>query len=338
MEGTAVKSLWISWYAHRRSSGLCEAWGIPLEVIPSRYAGPLKWLDQAIKTLRLLRRDRPELLFVQNPSLGLTVLAVWVRWLFGYYLVVDAHNEGVRPFIRSSGFVRRLTRHLLRRADATIVTNAALAEDVRIAGGNALILPDSLPTPPPTDAAEEASGALAPDVMVISTYALDEPLGAIFEAAARMPEIRFAVSGNTTRFATLGIERPVNVTLTGFLPEREYWEILTRSKVICDLTLMPDCLVCGAYEGLALARPMVLTDNPATRELFGQGAILSQNEPVAIVRALRQALEHLTPLEERAREAREAFRERWWSQAVGVRDAIVRGSAGHGPGRWEVEA
>jgi glycosyltransferase involved in cell wall biosynthesis len=338
MEGMAVSSLWISWYAHRRSSGLCEAWGIPLKVIPSRHAGLRKWLDQAVETMRLLRRHRPDVLFVQNPSLGLTVLAVWVRWVFGYYLVVDAHNEGVRPFVRSSDFVRRLTRHLLRRADVTIVTNAALAEDVRVAGGNVLILPDSLPTPPPTNAAKDASGAPAPDVMVISTYAPDEPLGAILEAAGRMPEVRFAVSGNAWKFAALGLERPDNVTLTGFLPDRVYWETLARSKVICDLTLMPDCLVCGAYEGLALARPMVLSDNPATRALFGHGAILTRSEAEAIVMALRQALANLPALEESARESREVFRERWQAQAAGVRDAIVHGATDRKPERSEVGA
>lgn len=337
MDGTALSSLWISWYAHRRSSGLCEAWGIPLKVLPSRHAGPRKWLGQAVETLRLLRHHRPDVLFVQNPSLGLTVLAVWARWMFGYYLVVDAHNEGVRPFVRSGDFVRRLTRYLLRCADATIVTNAALAEDVRVSGGNALILPDSLPTPAPFDAASQPAGTLTPDVMVISTYAPDEPLAAILAAAARMPDVQFAVSGHANKFAALGLAQPGNVTLTGFLPDRDYWAILARSKLICDLTLMPDCLVCGAYEGLALARPMVLSDNPATRELFGHGAVLTQGEPDAIFAALRTALGELASLERRAHESREAFRERWQLQSTGVREAIVR-AVSQKPSHGEVEA
>lgn len=338
MEGTAIKSLWISWYPHRRTSGLCEAWGIPLEVIPSRHGGLRKWLGQVVATLRLLRRHRPDVLFVQNPSLGLTILAVWVRRLFGYYLVVDAHNEGVRPFIRSGRFVRRLTRHLLRRADATIVSNAALAEDVRAAGGHPLILPDRLPTPPALDPASESPGTVAPDVMVISTYAPDEPLAAILQAAATMPEVRFSISGNARKFAALGLDRPDNVELTGFLPDHAYWSTLARSKVICDLTLMPDCLVCGAYEGLALTRPMVLSDNPATRALFGHGAILTGVEPGAIVTALQQALADLPVLEARARDARETFRERWQAQSAGVREAIIRGATGCKPSRSEVEA
>lgn len=335
MRDTTLNSLWISWYPHRRTSGLCDAWDIPLEVIPSRHAGWRKWLGQAVATLTLLRRQRPEVLFVQNPSLGLTVLATWVRWWFGYLLVVDAHNEGVRPFVRSSGFVRRLTRHLLRRADFTIVTNTALADDVRRAGGRPLILPDRLANPPAAALDGEVPGSLAPDVMVISTYAPDEPLSAILAAAVRMPEVRFAVSGNAKKFGAWGLEQPANVELTGFLPDDAYWGTLARAKVILDLTLMPDCLVCGAYEGLALARPMVLSDNPATRELFGHGAILTGGEPQDIVAALQQALSGLELLETLARESRESFRGRWEKQAQDVQQAIVDGA--HRPGTRGVE-
>ena len=86
-------------------------------------------------TLSLLRRRKPEILFVQNPSLALTVLVILTRRLFAYYLVVDAHNEGVRPFHRPGALVCWLTRRVLNGADATIVTNAALVKDVTTAGG-----------------------------------------------------------------------------------------------------------------------------------------------------------------------------------------------------------
>jgi len=295
-------------------------------VIPSRRSGLLKWAGQAVETLCLLRRYKPDVLFVQNPSLGLTALATWVQWLFGYSLVVDAHNEGVRPFVRSGSLVRCLTRHFLRRADWTIVTNGALADDVRHAGGNPLILPDRLPTPPTVPAKHSSARTTGPDVMVISTYAPDEPLGAIFEAARQMPKVSFAVTGKAERFASLGIERPENVQLTGFLADSDYWCALAGSKVILDLTLMPDCLVCGAYEGLALARPMVLSDNPATRELFGQGAVLTGAEPGEILAALRKALAELEGLEVRARDSRDAYYALWETRAHGVRDAIMSGA------------
>jgi glycosyltransferase involved in cell wall biosynthesis len=322
-----MNCLWISWYAHRRTTGLCEAWSIPLQLVGSRRRGVLKWLDQSVRTIALLRRYRPDVLFVQNPSLGLTMLAVIVRRLFGYYLVVDAHNEGVRPFNRSGAAINTLTRSLLRRADATIVTNEALAADVLRAGGRPLVLPDRLPIPPALPAGPARSSGGAPRVVVVSTFAPDEPIASVMSAAASLPDVEFVITGNAQRIAGLDIAVPGNVRLAGFVPDQEYWELLAQAEVVCDLTLMPDCLVCGAYEALALGRPMVLSDNPPTRRLFGAAAVFTQSDAVSIAQAIRAALEQRGDLERRAREGRESFRAQWRSQADAVL-ADIRAAGG----------
>jgi glycosyltransferase involved in cell wall biosynthesis len=314
-------ALWVSWNTHRRTTGLCAAWGVPLHVIRSKRNGLGRWIEQAADTHKLLRRHKPEILFVQNPSLALTVFAFLTRRLFGYYLVVDAHNEGVRPFARPGAFVGWLTRRLLKSADMTIVTNAALATDVSAVGGRPLVLPDSLPVPPVLTATRRVIED-APHVVVIASFRSDEPIAAIIAAAATMPEIRFAFSGDARRFRKNGIEMPANVQFTGFLLDRVYWQLLAQAAVICDLTLKPDCLVCGAYEALAMAKPMVLSDNPPTREIFGPAAVLTGSGPDEIARALHTALEQRERLAANAREVREAFHARWQTQAAQTWDAI----------------
>jgi glycosyltransferase involved in cell wall biosynthesis len=318
-------ALWITWHLHRRTSGLCAAWSLPLRVIRSGRRGPLRWLEQAGQTLVLLHRQRPRILFIQNPSLALTVLAFLARPLFGYYLVIDAHNEGVRPFDRPGAFVRWLTRQALGRADLTLVTNDALAPDVRAAGGRPLVLPDSLPVPP--EVLQATRKADAPEVVVIATFRRDEPIDALLAAAAQLPGVRFAVTGDAARFRPNAAGLPANVRLTGFLPDREYWELLAGADVVCDLTLKPDCLVCGAYEALAVGKPMVLSDNAATRELFGSAAILTSSEPGEIARALRTALERRDTLALNARALRATYRERWQAQASAVLEAVRAGAA-----------
>jgi glycosyltransferase involved in cell wall biosynthesis len=322
----AAHSLWISWNAHRRTTGLCAAWQVPLHIIRSERKGLGRWIDQAVETLKLLRQHRPEILFVQNPSLVLTVLATLSRRVFAYYLVVDAHNEGVRPFARPGAFVAWLTRRLLNGADVTIVTNAALARDVSIAGGRPLVLPDGLPVPPVPARKSRAMGD-APHVVVIASFRTDEPIAAILAAASTMPEIQFAFSGDARRFRKHHVELPPNVRFTGYLLDRLYWQLLSQAGVICDLTLKPDCLVCGAYEALAMAKPMVLSDNPPTREIFGSAAVLTGNEPESIAAALRTALEQRNQLAADAREVREEFRARWQTQADATWDVIRAGAA-----------
>jgi glycosyltransferase involved in cell wall biosynthesis len=317
-----VSTLWIAWNAHRRTTGLCAAWDIPLHVEQSKLPGPLRWGELAIKTLQLLRISRPAILFVQNPSLVLTSLVVSCRPLFGYRLVVDAHNEGVRPFDRPYALVRWLTRRLLKTADVTIVTNDALQEDVLAAGGRPLTLPDSLPVIPES-ASMTARDSDTPSIAVIATFRADEPIAEIFAAAATMPDIRFSISGPSKRYRGSSGEIPPNVRLTGFLPDSEYWQLLAQATVVCDLTLKPDCIVCGAYEALAVGKPMVLSDNPATRELFGPAAILTGNGAGEIAAALRKAIDHRRRLASNARQLRETFQVRWQSQAAAVWGSIV---------------
>ena len=319
-------ALWVTWNAHRRTTGLCAAWGVPLHLIRSKRSRLGRWIEQVVDTHRLLRRHKPEILFVQNPSLALTVFATLNRRLFGYYLVVDAHNEGIRPFDRPGAFVGWLTRRLLKGADVTIVTNAALAKDVSTAGGRALVLPDSLPVPPLLAPTSRAIRGVA-DVVVIASFRSDEPIATIIAAAAAMPEISFAFTGDARRFREKATQLPANVRFTGFLLDHLYWQLLAQARVICDLNLKPDCLVCGAYEGLALAKPMVLSDNPPTREIFGPAAVLTGSAPDEIESALRAALEQRERLEANARELRETFRARWQTQAAATWDAIRAGAA-----------
>ena len=309
-----ASSLWVSWSPHRRTSGLCAAWNIPLHVLHPALPGPARWAALPLQTLRLLQRCRPDLLFVQNPSLALTTLAALCRPLFGYRLVVDAHNEGVRPYDRPYAFVEWLSRRLLKSADITIVTNDALAEDVRAAGGRPVTLPDSLPVVP-ASALTQPRTAAAADVAVVATFRRDEPIDAIIAAAAMLPDVRFALSGPAERYRGTPDTTPPNVRLTGFLDDPDYWELLAQAKVVCDLTLKPDCLVCGAYEALALGKPMVLSDDHATRQLFGPAAVLTQNSPEAIAAAVNRAIAERERLEAGAQELRESFGAEWHEKA-----------------------
>jgi len=321
-----VSTLWISWNTHRRTTGLSAAWDIPLHVIRSERNGLRRWIDQLLLTLSLLRRQQAEILFVQNPSLALTVLVTLARPLFGYSLIVDAHNEGVRPFHRPGAFVGWLTRYVLKRADATIVTNTALAKDVTSAGGRPLVLPDRLPEPPALPLQHDVTEP-APHVVVIATFWGDEPIAEIMAAAATMPEVRFAFTGDTRRFASINIELPENVRLTGFLQDAAYWPLLAQAVVVCDLTLKPDCLVCGAYEALAVGKPMVLSDNSATREIFGPAAVLTGSTPDEIARAVSTAIEQREQLAANARGLRKTFQTTWQTQAAAAWNAILAGSA-----------
>ena len=85
----------LTWLEHRRTTGLCNALNLELIALETRLPGALRHMVLSVRTAALLLRRRPALLLVQNPSLVLSGLAVALRPLLGYRLIVDAHNEAV---------------------------------------------------------------------------------------------------------------------------------------------------------------------------------------------------------------------------------------------------
>ena len=316
-----VSSLALSWADHRRTQELCAGLGLELVVLKNRSRGLWRYLDLARRTRALLAARHVDVLLVTNPSLILAALCVALRRVHSYRLIVDAHNEAVTPYINRQGWIRRLSRWVIRRTDLTIVTNAQLAALVTGYGGRPFVLPDRIPTPPAAGAMPAASGAFS--AVLIATYAPDEPIAAVLEAV-RGSDIQLHVTGNPRKLdAAVRENAPANVHFTGFLEEDAYWGLLRSADAVIDLTLMEDCLVCGAYEALSLAKPMVLSNNAASVELFGEAAVFTDNTPADIRRALDAVRASHAQIEAAAQRRRRELIERWDAGARHLADLIA---------------
>jgi Glycosyl transferases group 1 len=305
----------VSWFDHRRTRELCARLGIEVVFLIAPYRGLRRYLQLTARTLTLLAQRRPAVLLVQNPSLVLSMLALALRWLFRYQLVVDAHNEAVAPFENSQGWVRRVSRWVIRHAELSIVTNAQLARVVDEQGGRAFVLPDAIPSVPQGTARQLGAGF---NVALIATFAKDEPIGAIFDAV-RGADLQLYVTGNQRKLAQRDAANvPGNVRFTGFLAEQDYWDLLRGADAIIDLTLKPNCLVCGAYEALAVGRPVLLSDNAASMELFGDGAAYTDNTPQGIRRAIERLRSEPARWEAAATGKASELAVRWDEQARGL--------------------
>ncbi len=302
----------LTWMNQRRTEELCAGLDLELVVLQTRRRGLLRYLVLGARTVALLARRRARVLLVQNPSLILAALAVLLRGALGYRLIVDAHNEAVDPYINRQRWIRTLSQWVIRRSDLTIVSNRHLAELVEKLGGRAFTLPDRVPTPPP--------GVRSPlggpfNVVLVATHARDEPVAQIFEAV-RGTDIQLYVTGNPQRLSpSLAGNVPPNVRLTGFLPDAEYWGLLRSADGVIDLTLMDDCLVSGAYEALAVGTPMLLSNNRASIELFGEAATFTDNTAPDIRRALQLLRSHTDKLKLAAELKRSELAERWSASA-----------------------
>lgn len=315
-------SCWITWERHQRSRSLSGQLGIALVEL-SRPGGRLaRYTRNSVATLATLMSRRYRTVFVQAPSVVLAWLALVLSLVFRYRVIVDAHNAVIERAEHGRWPFRGLYRWVVRRAALVIVTNSSLAGRVRGLGGRPAVLPDPVPEFP-----RLADATPRDHVLVVSTWAQDEPLEAILRAAELLPEpLSVTITGRPRGPFAAAAKANARVRLSGFVSDEEYLRLLATARVVLDLTTREDCLVCGAYESLAVGRPLVVSDSRALRELLQEGALFTANEPEAIARAITEAWNNEGMWAARCSARREAYAREWRATALRLmNDIVVRG-------------
>ena len=314
--------LFLSWAPFsRRTETLAAAFGLQERFLrtpwPKRpLTTPFKYPWQAAATIAELYRRRPAELWVMDPPTPLAVIGGLYAWRAGVPLVVDMHTVAFSA--REWRLLRPLELPFLRRAVAVVVTNDELAAQVESWGCRAVVLPDAVPTAPAAEAP-----AVEPDlVTVVATYSIDEPLHLLPGVAARLPSVRFAVTGRPRGDLHAW---PANLRPTGFLDDDAYWAQLRRSAAVMVLTTRPATLLSGGYEALALGRPLVVSDHAALRGYFGDAAQYGGDDEASLADAVRAALDDAAGYSARLQALRDVRRTQWRQAAdrlaTGIRAA-----------------
>jgi len=289
-ESPIAGAAWITWEHQRRNISVSSGLGVPLFELAFTGGRLKRYAKALLATARVLATVKPSVVFVQNPSIVLALTAVvWGR-LRGRLVIVDAHNAGLLPLDGRSALLTRAAAFVSRHASLTIVSNAALMPIVDSYGGRPFVLADPIPELPAGVLPAPESGRLR--VLFICTYASDEPYAAVVEAARRFTaDAEIYITGRLkVEHEELRQSAPPNVVFTGFVPEDRFIGLLHAADVVMDLTTRDNCLVCGAYEGVAAGKPLILSDSRATREYFSRGVVYTDNTPGSIEQCLREAL------------------------------------------------
>lgn len=304
-----------------RSRVFASELGIPIEFIFSTrrrgmLVAPWKYTYQAARTVRVLMRRRPSLLFVQSPP-SFAVLAAWIYSVVsGGRFVIDAHSGAfLSPHWERPRWLRRF---LARRALSTIVTNERFAEEIREWGGTASVLRD-IPTIFPVGDAIPRDERFT--VMVVSTYAADEPLEEIVEAARRLPDVHFLVTGNPERADSAIVARaPGNVEFTGFIPEEVYYATMDEADAVLCLTTRDNTMQRGACEALSMGRPIITSDWELLRSYFSQGTVHVHATADAIAEGVRRMRSEHERMTAEIRDLQRRQHEEW----IDASDALAR--------------
>jgi hypothetical protein len=75
---------------------------------------------------------------------------------------------------------------------------------------------------------------------------------------------------------------------------------------------MEDALLCGAYEAVALAVPMILSDTPVLKEYFNKGAVYTLNNSKSIAKAVIKAKNEYPKLKDDVYKLKNELNMKWF--------------------------
>ncbi len=296
---------------------------MPLGLGP-RLLRPVQYLAHWARTVCLLGRERPEVVWCQLPQTPLLWAAIWFRQYVDPRLrvVADCHNAMFAPpWSRWPGAIC-----LLNRADLVLIHTEGTAEVARKFGVRSTLI--RVLSDAPARISHDAIPATLsgrPYVLFLTGFNANEPISQLQQAAALAPEILFYVTGDTRRANgrhDLGASPP-NMRFLGYLDVPTLDAIIRRASAILCLTKNDDEQSSSVAEAVGAGRPLVVSDTPVLRAMLqGSAVFVSTFDAHSIAAGCREALAHSLRLRADCAGLLQTWTSRWTSEAASLRDDI----------------
>jgi glycosyltransferase involved in cell wall biosynthesis len=303
----------IGWvHFHRRTELLAQHLGASLHFIQCGQSEqfvrtPWRYAVQTWRTWRVLLRERPRIVLVQNPPIFCALLASVYARLFHGHFVIDSHTGA---FIgRRWSWSVPLHRLLSRSALLTIVHNRA--QEAVVADWDCPFMvigytPGDYPVMPQPP----LHGRF--NVAVISSFRGDEPTAAMFQAGGQLPAVAFYFTGDWTRLDPQVLAmKPDNCHLLGYLPYDRFVGLLQAADAVMTLTDRDETLLMGAFETVSIGKPLITSDWPVLRAYFSLGAVHIPNTAAGICAGVERAERECTALQADMLRLRDQLQAEW---------------------------
>jgi glycosyltransferase involved in cell wall biosynthesis len=320
------KVLWFTWEYQRRSIELAKVFNAELILYDLDSMNRLlKYIYGGISTIYNLIDKRPKLVYGQNPSLILTLLLAVMKPLFGYKLVIDRHtnfkltsNKGLVDYV-----YHRISDFTLRKSDLTIVTNDYLAKLVQKKRGHSIVLEDKLPDMR-NNGTKQLDGSY--NIAFVTSFSKDEPIIEVIEALKDInDDVNLYVTGNNKKYDSKVIDdakKISNIHFTGYLSENDFMTLLHSVDAIIVLTKFDYTMTCGAYEGVSIGKPMILSNTSVIKDYFTKGVIYCEPEKQSILNSVRELIQNHDKMQKEILELNAEITEKWNKRILSVKNVI----------------
>jgi hypothetical protein len=261
-------------------------------VVGSSRFLPVRYVQQLVQTTRLLLEWRPRAVVIMQPPLFALLPAALLRLCTRARVVGDLHSGTFND--PKWSWASKLVLGVIGRRGLSMVTSETFKRRVESAGGAAIVVHDRIERVAPSGDAMPSD--VVPQLMGVEyvlfpfTYAADEPIWAVIDAAKLVPDVTLVMTGRAP--AELRNRAPENVIFSGYVSNVEYAVLAASASCICALTSRENTMQRAAYEALAFGRPLVTSGTEVLRDYFGDSAVYTDNSAVSMAGCLRRVLDN----------------------------------------------
>jgi glycosyltransferase involved in cell wall biosynthesis len=342
-----MKIVFIVWAPYSpRSENLSEVLNAPLFLVSYKFKrkiySAIKYPILFIKTFDILKKEKPDILFLQTPPIFCPLSAIIYQGLKGDQkkynaIIIDAH---AKSFDKPWSYFKMLNKLIMKRASFVIVNNAELQTKVfQNYGIRPILLMDRIPNfekyksniVKETKQHEHekmynnSNNSKLLRIAVIASFASDEPLEEVLKAASTLPWVEFYITGDKSLVdKKLFKIKPQNVTFTGFMDYNNYLSLLQDIDGIMVLTNRSGTMLSGAYEALALEKPLITSNCEPLKQYFNRGTIHIDNSSKQIEGAINLIQKNKQELAKDMRQLKIERSNEWEQKFVEFKSLVLK--------------
>jgi glycosyltransferase involved in cell wall biosynthesis len=132
------------------------------------------------------------------------------------------------------------------------------------------------------------------NILVVNTFANDEPLDEVLSAAGKLNQAHFYITGKVSRAGNrLPENLPGNITFTDYLPDEDYYGLMNRCQAVMCLTTRDHTMQRGACEALSMGKPIITSNWPLLLDYFHKGTVHVDNTVAGIQQGVEAMLANI---------------------------------------------
>ncbi len=233
----------------------------------------LSYFPKAIENIKILRRERPDVVIITNTTWVISTLNFIYTKLLNIKLILDSHSCAFdHSFFKYPLF---LSKFYAKHSFFSIVTNKSHQEMLKKIHAESIVLND-IPFEEKLKTDEKKDLGNKFNICYVCTFAEDEPFYEVFKAGEDLDDVQIFVTGN---YKKVGInpEKFKDIIFTGFISNEEYKLYLNNTDVIMTLTTREDTMQRAGSEAISIGRPLITSNTEMLKNTFYKGAVFVDN-------------------------------------------------------------